>query len=189
MGLAKISNLPPDAREDLDACVECLGVAHRYKEALRVLMAAGTEATPAVRRGLHHNDPIVRVGCCFVLDHFMDEESLPDLVGNLDHEHADVRSRALHTLACDRCKEGACRPAENDVVPIAIRMLKEDPSRRVRSQAAAMLGQVVHRHRDVQEALEWARDHDPHPMVRKVARWYTPGGARFEHLKPRIVRV
>src|SRR5438445_8792241 len=103
-------------------------------------MAAGMGATPALRRGLRHASPDVRVGCCVVLDHFMDDSALPDLIANLEHDVASVRSWALHALACDRCKEeGACRPGEQDVVPIAIRMLAEDPSPGVRKQAAGML--------------------------------------------------
>ena len=186
--MAAISNLPPSVRDDLDRCVESLAVEHRRKEALRALLSAGPRATDALRRGLHSDDAQVRLGCCYVLDFFMDEAALPDLVANLDHDDESVRSRALHTLACDRCKKGACRPAEGAVVPIALRLLKADPSRRVRTQAADMLGQVVHRHLDVQRALEAARDTDPHPMVRKVAGWYAPGGPRFERLKPRPER-
>ena len=47
--------------------------------------------------------------------------------GNLDHPEGMVRAWALHALACDRCKEGECRLGEDDVVPIALRMLREDP--------------------------------------------------------------
>lgn len=184
-----ISNLPPHVRNDLDACVDSLGVKHRRKEALRILMAAGTRATSAVRRGLHHEDATVRVGCCVVLDHFMDDDSLPDLIANLEHADPDVRSRALHTLACDRCKEGACRPAENEVIPIALRLLRDDRSPRVRTTAADMLGQVVHRHDDVRKALEYVHEHDSNPTVRKVAGWHVPGGPIFERLKPRKVRL
>ena len=174
---------------DFDALVEQLGLAHRRKRARRALMEAGTAATPAVRRGLQHNSADVRRACCQVLDHFLDEAALPDLIENLTHPDSSVRSWAVHALACDRCKAGECRPAENDVVPIVIAMLLDDPSREVRTQAAHLLGASVHRRSDAVEALEHARRHDPHPVVRKVAGWWIPGGARYERTKPRPARV
>jgi HEAT repeat protein len=151
-------------------------------------MGAGALATQALRRGLHHPNPVVRVGCCQVLDHFLDEEALPELIENLSHPSADVRAWAMHALACDRCKEGACRPGEDDVIPIATAMLLNDDSRQVRQMAAGLLGPSVHRRPDVLRALEYARDHDPHPVVRKIARWYTPGGPRYERLVPKPTR-
>jgi hypothetical protein len=165
-----------------------LAVKHRQKAALRQLLAAGMSATPAVRRGLRHSNPDVRVGCCIVLDHFMDAAALPELMANLTHENDHVRSWALHALACDRCKEGSCRPGEDDVVPIAIRMLLKDESRLVRKSAAGLLGPAVHRRPDICQALEWSRDHDPDPLVRKVAGWYTPGGPIYRRLSPRPAR-
>jgi hypothetical protein len=62
---------------EYDVLVERLAVTHRAQEALRALMAAGPAATPAVRRGLAHDDPMVRVRCCMVLDHHLDEAALP----------------------------------------------------------------------------------------------------------------
>jgi HEAT repeat protein len=155
--------------EDYGRHVEDLAVEHRAKAALRALMAAGSAATPALRHGLRHPDPVVRAGCCIVLDHFLDEEALPELMKNLDHEDDNVRNWALHALACDRCKEGACRPAEDDVLPIALRMLHDDPSRRVRVQAVHLLGLVANRRAEAVAALERARDSDPDANVR--ARW------------------
>jgi HEAT repeat protein len=168
--------------------VEDLAVAHRERAALRQLMAAGMRATPALRRGLRHRDPAVRVGCCVVLDHFMDAAAVPELMANLGHENARVRSMALHALACDRCKEGSCRPGEDDVIPIAIRMLRQDESRGVRKTAVQMLTPAVHKRADVRRALEQARDRDPDPLVRKVAGWATPGGPLYRRLTPRPVR-
>jgi hypothetical protein len=165
-----------------------LAVPHRFKDALRRLMAAGMATTPALRRGLRHDDPDVRVGCCIVLDHFMDEAAVPELIENLAHENPRVRGWALHALACDRCKEGACRPGEDDVIPIAIRMLLTDESRGVRKTAVGMLTPAVHKREDVRRALEHARDHDPDRLVRKVAGWAAPGGPIFRRLTPKPVR-
>jgi hypothetical protein len=173
---------------DWDRLVEDLAVAHRTKGALRALMAGGMAATPALRRGLSHAEPEVRVGCCMVLDHFMDEAAVPELMANLTHEDARVRGWALHALACDRCKEGSCRPGEEDVVPIAIRMLREDPSDHVRKGAVHMLMPAVHRRSDAREALEDAHRRDPSPLVRKVASWGVPGGPIYRRLAPKPVR-
>lgn len=187
---------------DYDALVADLGRKHRSKIALRALMAAGSAGTPALRRGLRHTQPEVRVGCCRVLDHHLDEAAIPELMENLSHADPGVRSWAMHALACDRCKQGACRPAENEVLPIAARMLTDDPSRSVRQMAVGMLGPSVHRSELALRALEHARDHDPHPTVRKMARWWTPGGPRYrascpdrhrrrsaQHLQPKPQRA
>ena len=168
--------------------VEDLAIKHRAKAALRGLMAVGSLATPALLEGLRHPEPAVRIGCCQVLDHHMDEAALPDLLENLHHENEMVRAWAMHALACDRCKEGTCRPGEDQVLPIAAKMLIEDQSRRVRQMAAGVLGPSVHRRPDVMRALEYARDHDPHPVVRKIAGWYTPGGPIYKKLTPKPSR-
>lgn len=173
---------------DYDRLVDDLGLKHRKQKALWALMAAGSLATPVVRRGLRHPDPEVRVGCCKVLDHHMDAAALPELIENLEHSEGAVRAWALHALACDRCKQGECRPGEDQVVPIAIDMLLHDRARRVRQMAAGMLGPSVHRHPDVVCALERARDTDPHPVVRKIAGWYAPGGSIYRRLEPKPQR-
>jgi len=174
--------------EDYYRWVEDLAVKHRAKQALRGLMAAGSLVTSALLEGLRHPEPAVRIGCCQVLDHHMDEAALPELLENLYHENEMVRAWAMHALACDRCKEGTCRPGEDQVLPIAAQMLIEDESRRVRQMAAGVLGPSVHRRPDVLRALEYARDHDPHPVVRKIAGWYTPGGPIYKRLTPKPPR-
>jgi hypothetical protein len=180
--------LPGGRLNDYDSLVEQLAVKHRADSALRALMAAGAAATPAVRRGLLHDEPIVRVRCCMVLDHHLDEDALPELMANLEHPEGRVRAWALHALACDRCKEGECRPGEDEVVPIALRMLSGDRSRRVRTMAASLLGVAVHRRPEVARALEEARDRDAHPVVGKVAGWYAPGGTIYRRTAPKLVR-
>jgi HEAT repeat protein len=182
MAWPQTHDLSGNATDDVRTLVENLAVPHRAKGALRRLMAAGPAATAAVREGLRHRDPAVRIGCCKVLDHFLDDAALPELIENLDHPSAGVRRWALHALACERCKEGACRPGEDDVVPLAIRFLAGDPSSAVRYEAAGLLGPAVHKRDDALRALERARDHDPDPVVRKKARWFTPGGPRYERL-------
>ena len=173
---------------DFAQTVEDLGVAHRRRQALRALMLAGPEATAAVRDGLGHPDPMVRVGCCQVLDHFLDQDAVPELVENLSHSDPQVRAWAVHALACDRCKEGSCRPGDDESLPHAIRMLTEDPAREVRQQAVALVGMAVHRSPAALDAVQRAHREDEHPVVRKIAGWYIPGGPRYEATKPRLAR-
>lgn len=166
----------------LEDAVAMLADSHRRSVAIGKLLRAGREATPAVRRGLQHDDPEVRIACCKILDHFMDEAALPELKANVNHPHPGVRSWAIHALACDRCKEGACRPGEDDVIPLVVRALRQDPDRHVRAQAAGMLGPSVLRSRVALGAIEQAHREDPHPAVRKVAGWWVPGGPRYQKL-------
>ena len=162
--------------------VTMLADKHRRGAATGVLLRAGSAATPAVRQGLKHDDPQVRIACCKILDHFMDEAALSELFANVKHPDPGVRSWAIHALACDRCKEGACRPGEDDVIPLVIRALSEDPNRHVRQQAAGMLGPSVRRSAAALAAIERAHREDPHPAVRKVAGWWVPGGPRYNKL-------
>jgi HEAT repeats len=125
---------------DFDRLIEDLGIEHRARAATRLLMAAGMSATPAVRRGLKHRNPRVRARCCGVLDHFLDADAIPELMDNLGHDDPEVRLMAMHALGCDRCKEGSCRPAEDDVVAAAMRLLAHDPDRLSARQQPMRLG-------------------------------------------------
>jgi hypothetical protein len=170
--------------EDFALDVENLAVKHRAKAALQSLMAGGPAAGPFVRQGLHHRSPAVIVGCCQVLDHFLYEEAVPDLLELLEHDHAEVRAWAMHALACDRCKEGTCRPGEDDSIPMALSMLRSDASSKVRVQAVSLIFPAVHYSADVAEALRHARDHDPSPNVRKQAGLRARGGSMFLRTSP-----
>ncbi len=169
----------------LEEAVAMLAKPHRRKAAMRKLMAAGRGATEAVRAGLAHEEPEVRIACCKVLDRFMDEAALPELIANVAHAHPGVRAWAIPALACDRCKEGACRPGEEGVIPVVAHALLHDDDRRVRQQAAGLLGPSVLRSDAAKAAIAQAHEHDPHPAVRKVAGWWVPGGPRYGTLKTR----
>lgn len=166
-----------------DHVVEDLAIPHRRQAAERRLLEAGSAATKAVRGGLEHDDPRVRASCCRVLDHFLDEEALPGLVANLEHADESVRAWALHALGCDQCKEGSCRPVEEETLPIAMQMLVTDPARSVRAQALRLVAPAVHRHPEVIEILERVRREDASPAMRKAAAWWVPGGPRYERTK------
>ena len=72
-------------------------------------------------------------------------ETLPDLMRMLNDSDKRVRCSALHTLACDPCKEGtSCRPEEGPVLPKAMELLASDPDAHVRALAIEVVGQFVH---------------------------------------------
>jgi len=74
--------------------VEDLAVKQRAQHALRCLMRVGAQTTPALLEGLGHPDHEVRIGCCKVLDHYLDPAALPELIRNLNHEDERVRAWA-----------------------------------------------------------------------------------------------
>ena len=177
-----LSTLTGYAPDDYAGFVQALGVPFRNHEAQRRLLKAGVLAVEALQDGLHDESVDVVTGCLKVLDHHLQEEAVPALLENMQHPHPRVRAWALHALACDRCKEGACRPAEDEAVPIAIEMLKNDPSHDVRVMAADMIGPSAIRNEDVVSALLDAVANDVHPNVRKKAGWYIPGGPIYKRL-------
>ena len=58
---------------------------------------------------------------------------MDDLISMLGDPDSRVRCSALHTLGCDRSKEGACRPDEAKVLPRAIALVVGDPDPHVRA--------------------------------------------------------
>ena len=106
--------------------------------AYQALVDLGEDALPAVRRGLQHDDWQVRKWSAMVLDQVADAESLAALVPLLRDPKADVRLWAVHSLACDHCKDDVACPV--DAVPHLIERTEVDESIRVRRMAAIMLG-------------------------------------------------
>jgi HEAT repeat protein len=171
------------------ALIDQLGIPHRATAAYRMLFAMGFAALPLARQGLRHTNATVRYRCCKFLDHYLVPDVLPDLVALLDDPHPRVRVATLHALACDRCKEGACRPEEGNLLPKALRILKEDRAPHVRAMAIEVVGQYAHTNLVAEAALVESRSHDPSPMVRKKAGWYAPGGTIHRRTAPRPARV
>jgi HEAT repeat protein len=159
--------------------VEFLADPHRYVAAYQGLIGLGAEASVAARTGLRHENPRVRMHCCRVLDHVMDAESIPALTGALRDPAEEVRVEALHALACDRCKDGGCRPAAGAVLPAALAVLRDDASAQVRARAAELVGAWAHTHPEAAAALRACASGDPSPAVRKKASWYAPGGTIY----------
>jgi HEAT repeat protein len=161
-----------------------LAIPHRAKYAHRALVKAGLDALPTIRRGLKNENADVRYWCCQYLDRFLVPEALGDLIAMLDDPDHRVRVSALHTLGCNRCKEGDCRPEEQDVLPRALKLLASDPDPHVRAHAIGLVGRAVHANAEAAAAIARAMKSDPSPAVRKKAAWHAPGGAIYRRTQP-----
>ena len=160
---------------DFDGWVDRLAVASQRKRAWMHLVRCGPPVVPAVRRGLHHPNPHVRATCAQILDRLLDDDAIADLVGVLDDPDPMVVKRALHSLACDACKQGVCRPGDDLFVPKALELARHDPRPAVRAGAFDALAQVARRDpRVAAEALAIVAE-EPDPGLRHSA------GLRFRH--------
>jgi HEAT repeat protein len=168
-----------------DSLLAELAIPHRAKAAYRLLLSRGLDAMPLVRRGLRHANADVRYWCCQYLDRFLEPEALGDLISMLDDPDHRIRVSTLHTLSCDRCKEGECRPEAAAVLPRALALLASDPDAHVRAHAIGLVGRWVHTKPDVEAALLQAMRLDPSPAVRKKAGWLVPGGPIHRRTAPK----
>ncbi|MET8076617.1 HEAT repeat domain-containing protein [Streptomyces sp. NPDC005303] len=172
-------------RTDNEALVSCLGDPQRAVAAYHELLRRDSAALDAVRAGLRDENPAVREGCCRLLDHLVDTESMDELTTMADDPDARVRIAAFHALACDRCKGDTCAPSAEQVLGPALRHLADDPDPQVRMRAAELVGKFVHTDDRAVTALETCRAGDPSPAVRKKAAWYAPGGTIHRRTAPR----
>ena len=123
-------------RTDNETLVSCLGDPQRAVAAYHELLRRGKDALGAIRAGLRHENPAVREGCCRLLDHLVDTDSMGQLIAMADDPDAQVRTAAFHALACDRCKGDTCAPGAGQVLEPALRHLASDPDAHVRAMAA-----------------------------------------------------
>jgi HEAT repeat protein len=170
------------------ALVSCLGDPQRAVAAYHELLRRGQDAMGAIRAGLQHEDPAVREGCCRLLDHLVDTDSMGQLIAMADDPDARVRIAAFHALACDRCKGDTCAPGAGQVLEPALRHLAADPDPHVRAMAAELAGKFAHTDGRAVTALQTAHAQDPSPAVRKKAGWFTPGGTIYQRTAPRAPR-
>ena len=105
--------------------------------AYTALVELGEAALPALREGLKHGNWQVRRWSAICLDQVADAEALADLVPLLRDPKSKVRLWAVHSLACDHCKDGVVCPV--DVVPLLIERIEMDGSIRVRRMATIVL--------------------------------------------------
>jgi HEAT repeat protein len=104
--------------------------------AFLALYSRGAEALPAVRQGLQHANWHIRHWSAILADNFADDETLRALTSLLHDPRAEVRVWAVHSLSCERCKNG---PNPVDVIPLLLERIEQDPNIKVRRQAVAML--------------------------------------------------
>ncbi|MFE7594893.1 HEAT repeat domain-containing protein [Kitasatospora sp. NPDC057512] len=175
-------------RTDNDALVSCLGDPQRAVAAYRELLRREQDALGAIRAGLSHESAAVREGCCRLLDHLVDTESMGELITMADDPDARVRIAAFHALACDRCKGDTCAPGADRVLEPALRHLASDPDPLARAMAAELVGKFAHTDARAVAALRTSSVQDPSPAVRKKAGWFIPGGAVYERTAPRTPR-
>ena len=175
--------------EKYKALVSKLPFPHHASGAYQALLNCGLGALPAVQTGLRHKSADVRYRCCQFLDHYLMPEIIDDLVAMLDDPDHRVRCAALHTVTCDRCKEGSCRPEEAKVLPRAIGLLADDPNLHVRTMAVEVVGRCVHSSPEAEAALLKARGLDSSPTIRKKAGWYVPGGPIHRRTVPKVRRA
>ncbi|MBG7704489.1 HEAT repeat domain-containing protein [Streptomyces sp. MC1] len=172
-------------RTDDEALVSSLGDPQRAVAAYHELLRRAEGALSAIRTGLRHENPAVREGCCRLLDHLVDTDSMDDLVAMADDPDARVRIAAFHALACDRCKGDTCAPGADRVLHPALRHLASDPDPHVRSMAVELVGKFAHTDARAIAALRASHAQDASPAVRKKAGWYVPGGTIHERTAPR----
>ena len=102
------------------------------------LVELGSKALPAIRDGLKNDNWQIRRWCAICMDHVADSKSLADLLPLFHDPSSAVRLWAVHSIACDHCKDDI--QCSIDVVPHLIERIKLDESARVRKMAVIMLG-------------------------------------------------
>jgi HEAT repeat protein len=132
-----INNAPPfrpeAAHEELVA--EFANGQNRMS-AFLALYSRGAKALPAVRKGLQHANWQIRRWSAILADNVADGETLRALTSLLHDPKAEVRVWAVHSLSCERCKDG---PNPIDVIPLLLERIEQDSNIKVRRQAVAML--------------------------------------------------
>ena len=111
---------------------------------------------------LTHPDPFARRALVGVLDHYANDESTAVFAAALRDPVELVRHTALHSIACETCRDGDLCPA--DVVPALAEVLASDPSPEVRHKAIPVLLRL-----GAPEAVERAAREDDDELVREVA--------------------
>ena len=102
------------------------------------LVELGSAALPAIRQGLQHENWQIRRWCAICMDHVADSTSLADLLPLFHDPKSAVRLWAVHSIACDHCKNDV--DCNVDIVPHLIERIELDESPRVRKMAVIMLG-------------------------------------------------
>lgn len=116
---------------------------------------------------LRHPDAFFRRWCLFFLDHYANDESMTVFARALRDPVDFVRNMALHSLACEACKDD--QPCVADVVPGLLRVLERDPSPELRLKAIPLLLRLASSDGRARPAVEASASHDHDPIVRRAA--------------------
>jgi hypothetical protein len=117
---------------------------------------------------LTHPDSLMRRSCLFFLDHYDCDGSVETFRLALSDPVSFVRERALHGIACERCRhEEIC---VSDVVGDLVRLLASDTNPEVRHKTVVALGRFLGRDVRAPEAVARAAQTDLDAAVRLVAR-------------------
>jgi len=135
------------------------------KNRTRVATSAPLENLQAAALG--HPDAFMRRRCLDFLDHYASDESATVFARALTDPVEPVRSVALHSIACERCRVGEL--CVSDVVPQLIKVLSGDPSVGMRHKAIPALLQLSVRDDRARQAVERAAREDSDELIRSVA--------------------
>ncbi len=152
-----------DTRSDPTALVDAFVEPEARFAAYQALVAMGASALPAVRQGLKHGNWQVRRWSAICLDQIADADALRELVPLLRDPKSKVRLWAVHSLACDHCKDDVACPV--DAVPLLIERIQLDESIRVRRMATVMLATDYLDVRAVPVFEELLRDEDDRKLT------------------------
>ncbi len=159
-----------DAYRDV---IEQLGDPATRTAAYVELHKIGQDAVGAAREGLSHPNWRVRQFSAMFLDNYWDAAALRRLILNLHDPKLKVRKAAVHSLGCDRCKNG-----ENpiDVLPLIAERIREDKSIKVRRMAVLTLA-IQTPSRRIARVLRCVLRDENDPKIRSYANY---GLKRYE---------
>ncbi|GEM_PF-930984 len=134
--------------------------------AYETLMAHGKSTLDSLLNGLNHPNGKVRASCALLMDHLGDDRCAEPLIRVLKTDALEaVRRCALHSLACQRCKE--C-PLETDVIAPILDAAMSDRSKQVRRRAVEYLSTQNPDPRVV-EAMRLLISRESDPIIKKRA--------------------
>jgi HEAT repeat protein len=165
------SSASPSGREGRrDVHAEAVSFLQRFgamSTKRRPSVAAGAPIGQLQAAALRHPDPFVRRACLDFLDHYANEDSTSVFALALRDPVELVRHSALHSLACETCRNEELCVA--DVVPHLVEVLYADPSPGLRHKAIPVLLRLADRDPRARHAVEHAADNDGDTLVREVA--------------------
>lgn len=159
-------------REEIEEKVRQLGspeyaVHHGAYCALQAALAEdeNAEVMSLVLQGLEHPYPPIRRWCADLMDHYGTDACVSDLSRLLRDPVPKVRRQAVHSLACQRCKQ---TPLQIDSVPLLADIALNDTNRRVRQEALYGLSLLPSDERAI-AALRTLLNQETDPILRKAA--------------------